>query len=83
MDLYYNFQHALGSVAASELMSQAAWNLCPVAGAPHGSDCYYSNDQTFTSLSGEVHIIFTDIPDGVPRAKRATCWPPVWFVHWN
>jgi aromatic ring hydroxylase len=46
-----------------DLMTQAAWNLCPVK-IQYNSDCYYDTDQTFSQLSGEVHATFPDVPDG-------------------
>ena len=50
-----------------ELLSQAAWNLCPVSGIPSGNACYYSSDQTFDALTGSVSIQITDCPDGERR----------------
>lgn len=47
-----------------ELMSEAAWNLCPVSGVPQGSDCYYTDDQTFTATTGQSSTVITDCPDG-------------------
>ena len=45
-------------------MSEAAWNLCPVSGTPQGSDCYYTNDQTFAATTGTSTTVITDCPDG-------------------
>ena len=44
-------------------MNQAAWNLCPLQ-TPYSTSCYYSSDNQFTRLSGEVHNMITDAPDG-------------------
>ena len=58
-------------------MSEAAWNLCPVSGAPQGSDCYYTNDQTFTATTGQSSTVITDCPDGKGSISaglhRVTC----------
>lgn len=64
IDLKYNFKHPVGSVPSTELMQQASWNLCPRFGAPHGTDCYYPEDQTFDRIEGEVSIEIPDVPDG-------------------
>ena len=72
IDLYYDFSHPVHSIASSELMRQATWNLCPQNGAPHGKDCYYSEAQGFESLTGEEHRTLEDVPDGMweLRIKR-------------
>uniref|UniRef100_A0A061RIA9 Polycystin cation channel family n=1 Tax=Tetraselmis sp. GSL018 TaxID=582737 RepID=A0A061RIA9_9CHLO len=64
IDLDYNFRHPVGSIPATELMQQARWNLCPRNGAPHGTDCYYSSDQQFSSVQGSTHVEINDVPDG-------------------
>lgn len=64
VDLEFDFRHPVGSVPSTELMKQASWNLCPRHGAPHGLDCYWTSDEEFTRLSGEVHVEITDMPDG-------------------
>lgn len=51
-------------MALQELLSQATWNLCPVSGVPSGIACYYSEDQTFTQLTGNQKIVISDCPDG-------------------
>ena len=37
INLAYNFDHPVGSLPQTELMTQASWNLCPENGAPHGA----------------------------------------------
>jgi hypothetical protein len=64
IDLTYNFDHPAGSIASTELMSQAKWNLCPEHGAPHGSDCYFEDDQAFDRVEGSTQEIIDDVPDG-------------------
>eukprot|EP00192_Tetraselmis_astigmatica_P001702 CAMPEP_0117652658 /NCGR_PEP_ID=MMETSP0804-20121206/2750_1 /TAXON_ID=1074897 /ORGANISM="Tetraselmis astigmatica, Strain CCMP880" /LENGTH=1606 /DNA_ID=CAMNT_0005458731 /DNA_START=90 /DNA_END=4910 /DNA_ORIENTATION=+ len=64
IDLNFDFSHPVGSVPATELMQQASWNLCPLNGAPHGTDCYYPTDRQFDRISGEVHLEINDVPDG-------------------
>lgn len=64
IDLKYNFRHPVGSVPSTELMQQASWNLCPSDGAPHGTDCYYTTDQTFDRVEGEFRVEIPDVPDG-------------------
>lgn len=44
-------------------MDQASWNLCPEK-IQYNSDCYFQDDQTFSSISGSVHMTLPDIPDG-------------------
>lgn len=64
IDLNYNFDHPAGSLASTELMSQAKWNLCPERGAPHGRDCYFEEDQSFDRVEGSTQEIVDDVPDG-------------------
>mmetsp|Transcript_27128 Transcript_27128/g.48350 ORF Transcript_27128/g.48350 Transcript_27128/m.48350 type:complete len:1606 (-) Transcript_27128:382-5199(-) len=64
IDLKFNFRHPVGSIPSTELMQQASWNLCPRNGAPHGTDCYYTSDQSFDRVEGEVHLEISDVPDG-------------------
>lgn len=47
-------------------LPQATWNLCPVK-ISYNSDCYFSDDQAFSDLSGEVHLSISDAPDGEVR----------------
>ena len=56
IDLSYNFNHPAGSIASTELMGQAQWNLCPEKGAPHGRDCYYEEDRSFDRIEGSVQV---------------------------
>ncbi|KAI8467677.1 MAG: hypothetical protein J3K34DRAFT_480735 [Monoraphidium minutum] len=63
IDLYWDFGHQAGSLPASELMSQASWNLCP-ENIQYNSDCYYQEDQAFTTIAGSLHTTLPDIPDG-------------------
>jgi hypothetical protein len=44
-------------------MDQASWNLCPQSTGFSGG-CYYASDQQFSTLSGEVHEVIDDAPDG-------------------
>ena len=65
IDLAYNFEHPAGSIPATELTSQAQWNICPENGAPHGRDCYFSEDRSFDRTEGTVQEIIDDVPDGL------------------
>jgi hypothetical protein len=69
IDLVFNFDHPSGSIPATELMSQAQWNLCPENGAPHGRDCYFEEDRSFDRIDGSVQEIIGDVPDGMWTIK--------------
>eukprot|EP00798_Chlamydomonas_sp_ICE-L_P006111 gene6111-2715_t len=69
LDLYWDYNHRVGSLPASTLMQQASWNLCPLKTAYSGN-CYFSDntgtstDKTFSQLSGTYTQAFLDVPDG-------------------
>ncbi len=63
IDIYYDFTHPVGSIPASDLMSQASWNLCPVETA-YSTACYFDQDQGFDRLSGSQYFLIDDAPDG-------------------
>lgn len=69
VDLHFNFDHPVGSIPATELMSQAQWNLCPENGAPHGRDCYYEEDRIFDRIEGTIQEVIDDVPDGLWTIK--------------
>jgi hypothetical protein len=48
---------------SQELMSQAAWNLCPQK-TRYDSACYFEQDRPFDAISGSVHMTLADVPDG-------------------
>lgn len=71
IDLDYNFNHPPGSIPSTTLLLQAAWNLCPQEGAgiegppiPHGSTCYFAQDNTFSDISNSLSLTIEDVPDG-------------------
>lgn len=47
-----------------ELMSQAAWNLCPQKTA-YDASCYYGEDQAFSAIAGSTHITLPDVSVGL------------------
>lgn len=67
VDLYYDFQHATGrsvvSLPPTSLMELAAWNICP-EDAPHGKDCLFEEDQSFSTLRGSVTHAVGMVPPG-------------------
>lgn len=69
IDLTYDFSHPAGSIASTELMAQAQWNLCPENGAPHGRDCYFEEDQSFDRIEGTTRETVDDVPDGLWTIK--------------
>jgi hypothetical protein len=69
IDLHFNFEHSVGSIPATELMSQTQWNLCPENGAPHGRDCYYEEDRSFDRIEGSIQEVIEDVPDGLWTIK--------------
>jgi hypothetical protein len=45
IDVYFDFSHPIGSIAASDLMQQTTWNLCPNETA-FSNSCYYATDNS-------------------------------------
>lgn len=76
IDLAYDFSHPPGAVPASQLFLQATWNICPFPGypgmsseaylqePPHGTDCYFAEDQQFPKETGTLQQTLDDIPNG-------------------
>jgi hypothetical protein len=64
VDLRWDFTHTIAGLASSKLVSDAAWNLCPVGNALHGDACYYEQDKTFPSVVGRESLKIPDLPPG-------------------
>lgn len=64
VDLRWDFTHARGGLAAAKLAADAAWNLCPVGNALHGTACYFDQDRTFPSVTGSESLEINDLPAG-------------------
>ena len=74
IDLYYDFTNQPGALASADGLSVVSWNLCPQAGTeagkkglggvPHGTECFYAEDQRLTSTVGKDHIVLPEVADG-------------------
>jgi hypothetical protein len=62
--LNWDFTHTVGGLPAATLVRDAAWNLCPVGNALHGTECYFETDQTFPTVAGSDLMDFEDLPAG-------------------
>eukprot|EP00892_Ulva_mutabilis_P002468 jgi/Ulvmu1/12221/UM086_0011.1 len=64
IDLQWDFAHCSSSMSPAMLISNARWNICPVAVASHGHECYFEEDQSFQSISGSVRLNIAALPIG-------------------
>lgn len=74
VDLYYDFTNQPGALSFVDGLPTVSWNLCPAAGSaegkkgmggvPHGTECFYAQDQKLTAVSGNDHIVIPEIADG-------------------
>jgi len=71
VDLYYDFANQGGALSSVEGLSTVSWNLCPapgtaagkkgMGGVPHGTECFYAEDQRLTAVAGKDHIVLPEV----------------------
>lgn len=64
LDFAWDFSHHPGAVAASVLVAQVRWNICPLSVPSHGFECYFANDRKFHSIVGSSRFEIPALPTG-------------------
>ena len=69
VDISWDFSHSLSGPESSDLLSVAAWNICPVTQSYHGQECFYAEGQTFDSVTGSLTLEIPALPDAEWQLK--------------